>query len=130
MEFGVTAIEAVGAGAGGGGGGGGGATFFLQAPSVMIAPRMTTSVNHFMRCCFTLYSSCGPQNFPFKVRRSDFISNSNWVGYCVLRKSIAEPWSRRPASSRFLPCPSGSTQIRYAVHQVTMRANRYARHHG
>src|SRR5258708_823824 len=55
MEFGVTAIEAVGVGAGGGGGGGGGATFFLQAPSVMIAPRMTTSVNHFMRCCFTFY---------------------------------------------------------------------------
>ena len=36
---------AVGAG-GGGGGGGGGVTFFLQAPNIMIAPRVNNSKNH------------------------------------------------------------------------------------
>jgi hypothetical protein len=46
-------MEAVGAGGGGGGGGGGGAAFFLQAPNIMTAPKATTSVNHFMRWCFT-----------------------------------------------------------------------------
>ena len=40
MELGLADSDAVGAAGGGGGGGGGGATFFLQAPSIMIAPRI------------------------------------------------------------------------------------------
>ena len=37
--LGLAVSEAVGAAGGGGGGGGGGATFFLQAPSIMTAPK-------------------------------------------------------------------------------------------
>jgi hypothetical protein len=47
MLVGLTEMEAVGAG-GGGGGGGGGVTFFLQAQSIMKAPKTMTSANHFM----------------------------------------------------------------------------------
>src|SRR5277367_6630773 len=39
IVVGLAEIEAVGAAGGGGGGGGGGATFFLQARSIMMAPR-------------------------------------------------------------------------------------------
>jgi hypothetical protein len=46
MLLGFTEIEAVGVGGGGGGGGGGGAAFFLQAPSIITVPSMTTSANH------------------------------------------------------------------------------------
>jgi hypothetical protein len=44
MELGLAESDAVGAAGGGGGGGGGGATFFLQAPSIMIAPRIRIRV--------------------------------------------------------------------------------------
>src|SRR6266849_1516049 len=54
IVFGSTEIDAVGDAVGGGGGGGGGAAFFLQAPNIMMAPKATTSVNHFMRCCITI----------------------------------------------------------------------------
>jgi len=53
--FGLAEIDAVGDG-GGGGGGGGGAGFFLQAPNIMIAPRMNTRVVHFTFECFTFSS--------------------------------------------------------------------------
>src|SRR5690242_12364269 len=56
--FGFAEIEAVGEGGGGGGGGGGGAAFFLQAPNVIMAPRMNTRVIHFIFGYFT-FSSCG-----------------------------------------------------------------------
>ena len=66
--FGFAEIEAVGAGGGGGGGGGGGATFFLQAPSIRMAPSANTSVIHFIFGCFTFSSvrnrvplACGAQ---------------------------------------------------------------------
>ena len=52
MLFGDTDIKAVGAG-GAGGGGGAGATFFLHAPSIMIAVRVTTVANCFI-ACFTI----------------------------------------------------------------------------
>src|ERR1700690_2360346 len=48
-------MEAVGAGGAGGGGGGGGAAFFPQAPSVSRAPSVTTSRDHLILCCFTLF---------------------------------------------------------------------------
>jgi hypothetical protein len=51
--LGFAVSEAVGAAGGGGGGGGGGATFFLQAPNIMIAPNMNISVIHFSFGCFT-----------------------------------------------------------------------------
>jgi hypothetical protein len=54
--FGLAEIDAVGDGGGGGGGGGGGACFFLQAPNIMIAPRMNTRVIHFTFGCFTCSS--------------------------------------------------------------------------
>ena len=54
IEFGLAVSDAVGAGADGGGGGGGGATFFLQAPSIMMAPSAITNVIHFNNVfCFT-----------------------------------------------------------------------------
>jgi hypothetical protein len=56
IEFGLAESEAVGAGGGGGGGGGGGATFFLQAPNIMMVPRMNTRVTHFVLRCFTFSS--------------------------------------------------------------------------
>jgi len=52
---GFALIDAVGAG-GGGGGGGGGATFFLQAPSIITAPKANTRVIHFILACFTFSS--------------------------------------------------------------------------
>jgi hypothetical protein len=45
MLLGSTEIEAVGAGGGGGGGGGAGAAFFLQPPSITIAPNAKTIVH-------------------------------------------------------------------------------------
>jgi hypothetical protein len=54
--FGLAEMDAVGDGGGGGGGGGGGACFFLQAPNIMIAPRMNTRVVHFTFECFTCSS--------------------------------------------------------------------------
>src|ERR1700751_215889 len=54
--FGFAEIDAVGDGGGGGGGGGGGAAFFLQAPNIMMAPRMNTRVIHFIFGCFTFSS--------------------------------------------------------------------------
>jgi len=54
--FGLAVSDAVGADGAGGGGGGGGATFFLQAPSTMIAPRTTIKLNHFSFCCVTIAS--------------------------------------------------------------------------
>jgi hypothetical protein len=57
MLFGFAEIEAVGDGGGGGGGGGGGAAFFLQAPNIMMAPKMNTRVTHFIfGDCFTFSS--------------------------------------------------------------------------
>src|SRR5207253_396491 len=52
--FGLAVSEAVGAAGAGGGGGGGGATFFLQAPSIMMAPKANTSIANLSRRCFTL----------------------------------------------------------------------------
>jgi hypothetical protein len=52
--LGLAESEAVGAAGGGGGGGGGGATFFLQAPRVMIAMRANTNIIHLTFRCFTL----------------------------------------------------------------------------
>src|SRR5215470_17853532 len=54
IEFGLAEIDAVGAGGGGGGGGGGGACFFLQAPNIMMAPRMNTRAVHFIFGYFTV----------------------------------------------------------------------------
>src|ERR1700756_5906813 len=54
IALGLADSEAVGAGGGGGGGGGGGATFFLQAPNIMMAPRMNTRAVHFIFGCFTV----------------------------------------------------------------------------
>src|SRR6476661_4042722 len=54
--LGLAVSDAVGADGAGGGGGGGGATFFLQAPSTMIAPRTTIKLNHFSFCCVTIAS--------------------------------------------------------------------------
>src|SRR5437016_636507 len=73
MVFGSTEIEAVGAGGGGGGGGGGGAAFFLQAPSIMTALKASTSVNHFMRWCFTFDPPATPMIAFFEVRRSVYL---------------------------------------------------------
>jgi hypothetical protein len=56
IVVGLALIDAVGAAGGGGGGGGGGATFFLQAPSIMTAPKANTRVIHFIRACFTFSS--------------------------------------------------------------------------
>jgi len=53
IVLGFAVSEAVGAAGGGGGGGGGGAGFFLQAPSIMIAPNANTNVTHFSFRCFT-----------------------------------------------------------------------------
>src|ERR1700722_2341609 len=64
MELGFTEIEAVGSGGGGGGGGGGGVAFFLQAPSIITAPSMTTSANHFIRLCFTFIPPATPRLAP------------------------------------------------------------------
>jgi hypothetical protein len=54
MLLGFTEIEAVGAG-GGGGGGGAGATFFLQAPSIMIGQIIAVTTRHFMRSLVTFH---------------------------------------------------------------------------
>jgi hypothetical protein len=56
IESGLAVSDAVGAGGGGGGGGGGGATFFLQAPNSIMAPRTNISVLHFIPLCFTFPS--------------------------------------------------------------------------
>jgi hypothetical protein len=56
IVVGLALIDAVGAAGGGGGGGGGGATFFLQAPSIMTAPKANTRVIHFILACFTFSS--------------------------------------------------------------------------
>src|ERR1700736_1355807 len=56
MELGFADKEAVGDGGGGGGGGGGGAALFLQAPNIMMAPRMNTRVDHLTIECFTISS--------------------------------------------------------------------------
>src|SRR2546428_7118464 len=68
IVLGLAVSDAVGAGGGGGGGGGGGATFFLQAPSIRMAPSANTSVIHFIFGCFTFSSvpnrvpvACGAQ---------------------------------------------------------------------
>src|SRR5580700_7057520 len=70
MLFGVTEMDAVGAGGAGGGGGGGGAAFFLQAPSVSTALSAMISRNHFLLCDFTLFPPCDPGRLASKVRRS------------------------------------------------------------
>src|SRR5689334_16154206 len=56
IEFGLAESDAVGAGGGGGGGGGGVGGCFLQAPNIMIAPRMNTRVAHFNLGYFTCSS--------------------------------------------------------------------------
>lgn len=56
MVLGLADSEAVGAAGGGGGGGGGGAVFFLQAPSIMMAPSANTRVIHLILFCFTFSS--------------------------------------------------------------------------
>jgi hypothetical protein len=56
MSVGSTEIEAVGAGGGGGRGGGAGATFFLQAPNIMMAPRATAVTKYFDRCVILNFS--------------------------------------------------------------------------
>src|ERR1700757_381218 len=63
MVFGLTEIEAVGAGGGGGGGGGGGVAFFLQAPSMIMALKASIKKNHF-RLSFTF----NPPGIPNEVR--------------------------------------------------------------
>jgi hypothetical protein len=52
----MTEIETVGAG-GGGGGGGAGTAFYLQAPNIMIAPRVIAVMNPVTKCRFMLCSS-------------------------------------------------------------------------
>lgn len=66
MLLGLTEIEAVGAGDGGGGGGGAGATFFLQAPKIMMAPRVIAVANFMTKCRFILSSSYG--STPSRIR--------------------------------------------------------------
>src|SRR5438132_11044421 len=83
MVFGSTEIDAVGAGGGGGGGGGGGAAFFLQAPSIMTALKASTSVNHFMRWCFTFDPPATPM---IAFSRSDEVCIYFQLQFgCVLR---------------------------------------------
>jgi hypothetical protein len=54
IVFGLADNDAVGAAGGGGGGGGGGATFFLHAPSSMIAAKVKINIAHlFVVLCFT-----------------------------------------------------------------------------
>jgi hypothetical protein len=52
IVFGFADNVAVGAAGGGGGGGGGGCTFFLQAPSSMIAANVIIRIAHFVVLCF------------------------------------------------------------------------------
>ena len=80
MEFGLAESEAVGAGGGGGGGGGGGACFFLQAPNIMMAPRMNTKVSHFICGRFTfssLQNRCLNQAYGLKPVPSANITTAN-----------------------------------------------------
>src|SRR5579864_3696601 len=73
IEFGFTAIEAVGAAAGGGGGGGGGAgaAFLWHPASSMSAHNPMTSRNHFERCTFTCSSlEKTPGKLRYEARRS------------------------------------------------------------
>ena len=54
MVFGFAERDAVGAAAGGGGGGGGaGVTFFLHAPSSIMAAKVIINIAHFVVLCFT-----------------------------------------------------------------------------
>jgi hypothetical protein len=53
MVVGSAVSVAVGAAGGGGGGGGGGATFFLHAPSSMIAAKVIINIANFVVLCFT-----------------------------------------------------------------------------
>src|SRR5579872_5440372 len=113
MVSGLTEIEAVGAAGGGGGGGGGGAAFFLQAPSIMNAPRARTVAMYLVCLCSVVLFTIDPPTSPksnFEFRRSGLIkfqlrishigqfdlkapvrieipsttSNSNSVACCVL----------------------------------------------
>src|SRR5262245_23748838 len=77
--LGLTEIEAVGAGGGGGGGGGGGAAFFLQAPSMRRALRLSINTNYFILDCFTLAFLLRPQRCPRGQTKLCTISNSNWA---------------------------------------------------
>jgi hypothetical protein len=65
MLLGSTEIEAVGAGGGGGGGGGAGAAFFLQPPSITIAPNAKTIVHRFSFCFFTFLLRKSKLRFSF-----------------------------------------------------------------
>src|SRR5271169_3236723 len=64
IEFGLTEMEAVGAGGAGGGGVGGGIFFFPQALSASTAPSATMSRDHLILCCFTLFPPCDPRSLP------------------------------------------------------------------
>src|SRR6516164_6802538 len=68
MEFGFADSDAVGAGGAGGGGGGGGATFFLQAPNIIIVPRIKTRVLHLNFECFTFSSLQNARAWPASTR--------------------------------------------------------------
>src|ERR1700733_2963041 len=153
MVLGLTEIEAVGSGGGGGGGGGGGVAFFLQAPNIITAPSMTTSANHFMRRCFTLFllrpkrlASQGSDEvyllFPTPIRLGIAPCESQLLDLTTVRQHAPNffltgparlknkmPSIRRPGRKIVAPAIVGQLHPLLAgnIHQVKVRRARRAR---